>query len=88
MSKYFGWINGEPFDFHFKPYGDGVFTRVYLGEHLICDVSNEKRKGWAVIVQGKLSDQIPRLVEGFKSRYSAIEYALKVHPLTSSKYNQ
>lgn len=93
MSKYFGWIQGKAYDFSFKPLGDDLFTCVYLGEHLICQVSKNDRKGWAVIVQGELScgwdnPVVPRLVEGFKSRWSAIEYALQVHHLTAPTYNR
>lgn len=92
-SKYSGWIAGKSYSFSFKSIGnDPVFTNVYLGEHFICQVCKQPRKGWSVIVQGPMacgtgSKIIPRLVDGFASRWSAIEYALKVHHLTALTYN-
>lgn len=93
MSKYFGWIAGEAYDFSFKTSPDPLFTLVYLGEHRICQVTKDRRKGWAVIVDGPMSCgfnsiTVPRLVEGFKTRWSAVEYALKTHHLTAPTYNR
>lgn len=89
MSMYFGWIDSKPYDFKYKPTGDGLFTNVYLGEHLICQTCKNQRKSFCVVVQGKIDDSvIPRLVEGFATRWDAIQYALKVHPLTSKTYNR
>lgn len=88
MGKYFGWIGGKAYDFSYKPYGDGKFTDVYLGDHLICKTAKNHRNTFSVIVCGKFDDSvIPRLVEGFASRWDAIQYALKVHPLTAKTYN-
>jgi hypothetical protein len=88
MSKYFGWIDGKPYDFSYKPYGDKTFTNVYLGTHLICQTTKIKRGSFVVVVQGKLDESIPRLVEGFATRWDAIQYVLKVHPLTTKTYNR
>jgi hypothetical protein len=88
MGKYFGWVNKECYDFKYKPLGDGMFTNVYLGEHLICQTAKNHRGRFCVIVQGKVADNIPRLVEGFATRWDAIQYALKVHLLTADYYNR
>ena len=88
MSKYFGWIDGKPYDFSYKPYGDKSFTNVYLGEHFICQISKNERGHYAVIVQGKIDESIPRLVERFATRWDAIQYTLKVHLLTTKTYNR
>lgn len=89
MSVFFGWIDGKAYDFFYKPLGDGMFTNVYLGEHLICQISKNQRSNFCVVVQGAIDHSvIPRLVEGFATRWDAIQYALKVHPLTTKTYNR
>jgi len=44
-------------------------------KRLLCQISNS-RFGWTVIVAGDVKG--PRLVDGFKSRWKAFEYAIKV----------
>lgn len=96
MSKYFGWVNGKPHDFIFKkhPQGKGWYT-FYLGEYKICTVvANPTRNGkgirdWSCIASDvEDTNLIPVLVDGFKTRYDAVSYGLKVNKLTSSSYNK
>lgn len=43
---------------------------------LLCQVLNMNRLGWSVVVNGEVTG--PRGVDGFKTRWQAIEYAIKV----------
>lgn len=43
---------------------------------LLCQVQNSDRFGWTVVVNGPVTG--PRLVEGFKRRWQAIQYAIKI----------
>lgn len=90
MSKYFGFVDGKPYDFKFKKDHFENWKKFYLGEFFICIViKTEHCAGWTVIVQD-VEDrlQTPSKVEGFVSRHAAVHYALMTHPLTRDQYNQ
>lgn len=96
MSRYFGWINGKPYDYVFKKRQQqrGIYD-FYLGKYPIASLHAEySRKdinrvtSWAVIVKGNMEEgKIPRLVHGFNTRHDAIRYALMVNELTRHTYN-
>lgn len=88
MSLTFGWIDGKPYDFTYKrSESDPKWVRVYLGDLYLCEVvKDDFKKSFAVIVQGTITDEVPRLLEGFKTRWDAIQYALKVNKVTSKTY--
>jgi len=52
-------------------YRDG--NRCLLGQ-----LFNRDRFGWTIVVAGEVTG--PRLVDGFKTRWQAIEYAIKIRP--------
>lgn len=43
---------------------------------LLCQVQNNDRFGWTVVVSGDVNG--PRLVQGFKTRWQAIQYAIEI----------
>lgn len=90
MSKYFGFVDGEVFDFEFKKHHYPNWKLFYLGEHLIATLINlEHKAGWGVIVREvEDSEQTPDIVEGFVSRHAAIDYALMTHVKTRDTYNR
>lgn len=45
-------------------------------QFLLCQVSNSDRFDWTVVVAGPVRG--PRLVDGFKARWQAIQYAIKI----------
>lgn len=53
-------------------YRDG--NRTLLGQ-----VMSRNRFGWSIVVAGE-NVTGPRLVDGFKTRWQAIEYAIKIRP--------
>lgn len=53
---------------------------------LLCQVSNNKRFGWSVVVNGKVDGR--RLVEGFKSRWQAIQYAINIRVDVNETYRK
>ncbi|QHZ59838.1 hypothetical protein HWD03_gp078 [Alteromonas phage vB_AmeM_PT11-V22] len=91
MSKYFGFVDGKPYDFEFKKHGNwDHWKKFFLGEHFICYVIKDKHKaGWTVMVTD-VEDclQTATKVEGFVSRHACVDYALQVHPKTRDLYNE
>lgn len=91
-SRYFGFVNGKPYDFLFKKTGrfsDPAYD-FYLGDHLICTaIKTGYRAGWTCLVNH--TDQppeTPTTVEGLVSRRACVDYALKVHAATRETYNE
>ncbi len=91
MSKYFAWLEGDetPHDFVFKIFSHGY--SFYLGGVCICQLFKKtggSRATWACVVQGRVYEGVPILVEGFSTRHDAVDYALKTHPRTRLRYNK
>jgi len=55
--------------------------------HLLCQVSKSKQFGWDVVVGGEVVIG-PRLVEGFKTRWQAIQYATRIRPDINAEYKE
>lgn len=95
-SRYFGFINGKPYDFKFiKHKVHKGWYKFYLGEHFLGNVikntygrNSEANPSWSVIVYGDSANYlIPTQVDGFKTRHYAVDYLLKAHELTRKNYN-
>ena len=94
MSKYCGWVDGKAYDFKYQKCesNDGWYN-IYLGKTLICQTIKSHRNTWSVVVLGPIDNGYeyalpPRLVEGFATRWDAIQYALKTHHATRKSYNR
>lgn len=89
MSLTFGWIDGVPYDFHYKVTPECGYTTIYLGEVLLCRTfKDERTKAFSVVVYGDLDEGVPKLLDGFRTRWDAMMYALKVHKSTKATYNR
>lgn len=84
MSIYSGFLHGMVEPFKFKR--DDAWWHFYLGDHLIA-MLRKSGKHWEVVVTGKMTDDVPRLVKGFATRRAGIDYALQVHESTKETYN-
>ena len=94
MSKYFGWIDGKAYDFTYKKCKHASNRwYIYLGNVFLCRAIKNHKNNWSVVVQGPMDNGYqyalpPRLVEGFATRWYAIQYALKTHHKTRKTYNR
>jgi hypothetical protein len=94
MSRYFGWINKQAYDFVFKKHSHKGWWHFYLGIYHICQLipKYNKRttyiKSWTVIVDGHIDKEALRMVHGFATRQDAIDYALLAHELTKENYRK
>ena len=79
MPHFAIWKN-KVWDFYFKK-GSLHFTNFYLvrekEKHLIALIPKHNKE-WGCIVQGQLPRGGERFVDGFKTRFKAAEYALKM----------
>ena len=71
-------VDGKVLDFTYKK-GAAGFWNFYIGDIFVGQVINTKRGGWTAISHVKESDLLGfRSIDGFKSRYTASEYLLRV----------
>lgn len=88
MSKWFGWLNGKPYDYEYHKIDTDKYLFKLDGKILGQMGKNWDKKSWYAIIEGHLHPDVPRLLDGFTSRHKAIDYILKTNELTKEQYNR
>lgn len=68
-------VDGEVLDFHYRKFLYGY--TFYIGDILIGQIFDEGRRGWAAVA-AKPPTKGLNGVHGFRTRYDASEYLLRV----------